>query len=122
MDQSNAVLNLPEITLRSTIYYKNKFFKSNLQLQTGFTVNYFTSFYANEFNPVVSEFFVQTNRQIGNFPMVDFFVNGRIRQTRIFFKAEHFNSTMTGNTFYTTPTSPYRDFVIRFGIAWNFFQ
>lgn len=122
VDQSNAVLNLPEITLRSTIYYKNKFFKSNLQLQTGFTVNYFTSFYANEFNPVVSEFFVQTNRQIGNFPMVDFFVNGRIRQTRIFFKAEHFNSTMTGNTFYTTPTSPYRDFVIRFGIAWNFFQ
>lgn len=122
VDQSNAVLNLPEITLRSTIYYKNKFFKSNLQLQTGFTVNYFTSFYANEFNPVVSEFFVQTNRQIGNFPLVDFFVNGRIRQTRIFFKAEHFNSTMTGNTFYTTPTSPYRDFVIRFGIAWNFFQ
>ncbi len=122
VDQSNAVLNLPEITLRSTIYYKNKFFKSNLQLQTGFTVNYFTSFYANEFNPVVSEFFVQTNRQIGNFPMVDFFVNGRIRQTRIFFKAEHFNSTMTGNTFYTTPTLPYRDFVIRFGIAWNFFQ
>lgn len=122
VDQSDAVLNLPEVTLRSTIYYKNKFFKSNLQLQTGFTINYFTSFYANEFNPVVSEFFVQNQTQIGNFPLIDFFVNGRIRQTRIFFKAEHFNSSMTGNSFYTTPTLPYRDFVIRFGIAWNFFQ
>jgi hypothetical protein len=122
VDQSDAVLNLPEVTMRSTIYYKNKFFKSNLQLQTGFTINYFTSFYANEFNPVVSEFFVQNQTQIGNFPLIDFFVNGRIRQTRIFFKAEHFNSSMTGNSFYTTPTLPYRDFVIRFGIAWNFFQ
>lgn len=122
VDQKDAILNLPEITLRSTIYYKNKFFKKNLQLQTGFTINYFTSYYANEFNPIVSEFFVQTNQQIGNFPLVDFFVNGRIRQTRIFFKAEHFNSAMTGNNFYTTPTLPYRDFIIRFGIAWNFFQ
>lgn len=122
VDQKDPILNLPEITLRSSIYFKNKFFKNNLQLQTGFTINYFTSHYANDFNPITSEFFVQTNRQIGNFPLIDFFVNGRIRQTRIFFKAEHFNSAMTGNNFYATPNSPYRDFVIRFGIAWNFFQ
>lgn len=122
VDQNNPILNLPKVTLRSTIYYKNKFFNKNLQLQTGFNINYFSTHYANEFNPVLSEFFVQTNKQIGNFPLIDFFVNGRIRQTRIFFKAEHFNSAMTGNNFYTTPNSPYRDFVIRFGIAWNFFQ
>jgi hypothetical protein len=71
---------------------------------------------------VLGEFFVQNEKEIGGFPMLDFFVNARIRQTRIFFKAEHFNSSFTGNNFYAAPEYPYRDFLIRFGLVWNFFK
>ena len=39
-----------------------------------------------------------------------------------YLKAEHFNSSFTGNTFYAAPDYPYRDFVIRFGLVWNFFS
>ena len=91
-------------------------------MQTGFVFNYFTEFYANDYNPVLGEFFVQQQKKIGDFPMVDFFINARIRQTRIFLKAEHFNSSFTGNNFYATPSHPYRDFIVRFGLVWNFFQ
>ena len=122
VDQNDPILNLPEFTGRTTIYYGNKFFKKNLQVQTGFIINYFTKYNADDFNPILSEFFVQTNKQIGDFPTVDFFVNGRIRQTRIFIKAEHFNSSFTGNSFYSTPNMPYRDFIVRFGLVWNLFQ
>lgn len=122
VDQNDAILNLPEFTGRTTIYYNNKFFKKNLQVQTGIIINYFTKYYADDFNPIISEFFVQNNKQIGDFPTVDFFINGRIRQTRIFIKAEHFNSSFTGNTFYSTPNMPYRDFIVRFGLVWNLFQ
>ena len=65
---------------------------------------------------------MQNQKKIGDFPMIDFFVNARIRQTRIFFKLEHLNSRMTGNNFYTAPDYPYRDFMIRFGLVWIFFQ
>lgn len=122
VDQNDPILNLPEFIGRTTIYYGNKFFKKNLQVQTGFIINYFTKYNADDFNPILSEFFVQTDRKIGDFPTVDFFVNGRIRQTRIFIKAEHFNSSFTGNTFYSTPNMPYRDFIVRFGLVWNLFQ
>ncbi|MGE4347034.1 MAG: putative porin, partial [Flavobacteriaceae bacterium] len=27
-----------------------------------------------------------------------------------------------GYNFYATPNQPYRDFIIRFGILWNFFS
>jgi hypothetical protein len=122
VDQKDAVLNVPKIVTRNSLYFTNYFFKKALYLQTGFTVNYFTKFYVNDYNPVLAESFVQSDKKVGAFPMVDFFVNARIRQTRIFLKAEHFNSKMSGNTFYTAPNYPYRDFMIRFGLVWNFFQ
>lgn len=120
--QKEAILNVPDITLRSTIYFSDTVFKNAMFLQTGITINYFTEYFANDYNPILGEFFVQNEKQIGNFPMLDFFVNARVRQTRIFLKAEHFNSSFTGNTFYSAPNTPYRDFMIRFGLVWNFFQ
>ncbi|MBF0695318.1 MAG: putative porin [Flavobacterium sp.] len=121
-EQPDPILNVPKFVTRNTIYYSNHFFKRALFLQTGVTFNYFTKYYANAHNPVVGEFFVQNSEQIGNFPMLDFFINARVRQTRIFFKAEHFNSPFTGNKFYSAPDQPYRDFLIRFGLVWNFFK
>ena len=122
VDQQANILNVPKIVTRNTLYFSDHFFKRALYLQTGVTLNYFTEYYANDYNPLLGEFFVQEDKKIGNFPLLDFFVNARIKQTRIFFKAEHFNSSFTGNNFYAAPNSPYRDFLIRFGLVWNFFQ
>lgn len=122
VDQPDKILNVPELTARNTIYYSNYFFKRNLYVQTGIIANYFTKYYADDYNPIVGEFFTQTNKEIGDFPLLDFFINARIRQTRIFLKAEHFNSGFTGNTFYSAPNTPYHDFMIRFGVVWTFFQ
>lgn len=122
VDQQVAILNVPQIVTRNSFYYSNYMFKKALYLQTGFICNYFTNYLANEYNPVIGEFFVQNQKEIGSFPMLDFFVNARIQRTRIYFKAEHFNSSITGNSFYASPNNPYRDFMIRFGLVWNFFQ
>ncbi|AWA29763.1 hypothetical protein HYN48_06550 [Flavobacterium magnum] len=120
--QDDDVLNVPQFVTRNTLYYSDYFFKKAMFVQTGVTFSYFTKYFANDYNPVLGEFYVQQQKEIGNFPVVDFFVNARVRQTRIYLKAEHFNSAMTGNNFYSAPNYPYRDFVVRFGLVWNFFQ
>ena len=122
VDQKDNILNVPQVVLRNTFYYSNDLFKKAMFLQTGITFNYFTKFYANDYNPILGEFFVQNQMQIGAFPNFDIFANARIQRCRIFLKAEHFNSAMSGNTFYSAPNNPYRDFMIRFGLVWNFFQ
>lgn len=121
-DQPDNILNVPQIVTRNTLYYSDHVFKRAMYLQTGIILNYFTKYYANDYNPIVGEFFIQQQKEIGAFPTVDFFVNARVRQTRIYLKAEHFNSAWTGNDFYSAPNYPYRDFMIRFGLIWNFFQ
>jgi hypothetical protein len=122
VDQPDFILNVPKLVTRNTLYYSDYLFEKALYLQTGFTLNYFTRYFANDYNPVIGEFFIQNKKEIGNYPNLDFFVNGRIQRTRIYFKAEHFNSSFSGNNFYASPNVPYRDFMIRFGLVWNFFQ
>ena len=122
VDQSDNVVNAPQIVTRNTLYFTDFVFKKAMLLQTGVTFQYFSKYYANDYNPLLGEFYVQNETKIGGFPMFDFFVNARVKQTRIFLKAEHFNSAWTGYDFYSAPNYPYRDFMVRFGLVWNFFK
>ena len=120
--QSDNILNVPKLVTRNTLYFTDYLFKKALYLQTGFTFQSFTKYYSNEYNPLIGEFYIQDKTKIGNFPLVDFFINARIQRTRIYLKAEHFNSNLTGRNYFASPNQPYRDFIIRFGLVWNFFQ
>jgi len=122
VSQTNQVLNLPQLVTRNTLYYSSNVFKNAMFLQTGVTFKYFTAYNMDGYNPLLGEFYIQNNEELGAFPLLDFFINAKVRQTRIYLKAEHFNSSFTGNTFYAAPNYPYRDFVIRFGLVWNFFS
>ena len=122
VDQSDKILNVPQLVLRNTLYYSDYYFNKALYLQTGVIFNYFTKYYANDYNPILGEFFVQNQKEIGAYPNIDIFANARIQRTRIYLKAEHFNSSMTGNNYYSSPNNPYHDFIIRFGLVWNFFE
>jgi hypothetical protein len=122
VDQSNLILNVPEFVTRNTLYYSQNMFKKALYFQTGITFNYFTAYYGNEYNPVIGEFFVQNQKKIGDFTNFDFFFNARIQRTRVYLTLEHFNSSLSGYNYLSSPNNPYTDFIIRFGLVWNFFQ
>ena len=115
------VLNVPQIINRNTLYFSDHLFKNAMFLQIGITLNYFTEYNMNSYDPLLAEFYTQNETKIGAFPRLDFFINAKIRQTRIYLKAEHFNSSLTGYNYYSAPNYPYRDFTVRFGIVWNFF-
>lgn len=119
---SNAdVLNVPDFITRNTLYYSDEIFKKSLKFQTGVTLNYFTTYYMDGYDPLLAEFYTQNTTEIGAFPRLDFFINAKVRQTRIFFKLEHFNSSITGYDYFSAPNNPYRDLTIRFGLVWDFF-
>ena len=122
-------LNVPEWLIRNTIAYSSYLFNKALYIQTGFSFKFFTDYYADQYNPLIGEFVTQNNIKIGEYPLVDFFLNGKIQQTRVFLKIEnlsgkieHFLNENAKYDYYAAPYTPYRDFSIRFGLVWNFFQ
>ena len=118
----STVLHVPSFVTRNTVYFEDHWFQRALFLQTGFTLNYFTDYFMDGYDPVLAEFYVQNQEKFEGFPTVDFFFNGKIKQARIFFKLEHVNSLLMGNDNFSAPLYPYRDFGVRFGLVWNFFM
>ncbi|MGY5354865.1 putative porin [Wenyingzhuangia sp. IMCC45467] len=121
--RGSDVFRIPEFVTRNTLYYQNYFFKGDpLLAQIGITFKYFTKYYANEFNPVLNEFYIQNDTKIGDYPTFDVFVNGEVRRTRIYFKVENVTAALTGRNYFVTPNNPARDLSIRLGIVWNFWN
>ena len=115
------ILNVPKYVARSSFYFSETLFKKkSLFLQTGFTLYYFSKYYANDYNPVVGDFVVQNSKMIGNHPVVDFFANGLIRQTRLFGKISNVFGLWSEKRYFSAPRYPARDFTITFGLVWNF--
>lgn len=122
VNQSNDVLNVPQLVTRNTLYFSTDIFRKAMRLQTGVAFKYFTKYNMDAYNPLLGEFYIQNTEKLGGYPLLDFFINAKVQQTRIFLKAEHFNSSFSKKNYYSAPNYPYRDFVIRFGLVWNFFS
>ena len=118
----NNPLNLPDLILRSTLSFISPVFDKAMILNTGLTATYHSEYYGDFYNPLIGGFSNQNEFLIGGYPRIDLFINAKVQQTRLYFKAEHLNSSLTGYKYFASPFYPYRDFVIRFGIVWNFFK
>lgn len=122
-------LNVPKWLARSTLMLTSSMFNAALFFQSGATFVFFTDYYADQYNPLIAEFVTQNNTKIGEYPRVDFFFNAKIQSSRLFIKLENVNSTLehliypdAPYDYYAAPFTPYRDFSIRIGLIWNFFE
>lgn len=123
VSQDENVVNLPQFITRNSLYYSDYWFNRALFLQTGFTFQYFTKYYADGYMPIVGDFYTQNYTKIGNYPVVDFFFNAKIRTARVFLKVENLNQLlMKQNKHFSAPNYPYRDMTLRIGLIWNFFS
>jgi hypothetical protein len=122
--QGNAILSLPTYVARGSLYFSDHYYKRHLFVQAGISAKYFEAFYANAYNPVMAEFYQQRSQKIGGYPLLDVFVNFKIKRFRFFFKLEHVNALWEykNPTYYAAPLHPYRDFAMRLGLRWIFFN
>ena len=113
-------IRVPMFLGRGMIYYQNDLFKKKLRLQIGVETSYATSYFGNAYNPALSAFHIQNDKQIGNYPFIDVFLNIRVKKLRAFFKVEHVNAGWLGYTYYQAPHYPANDLAWKFGVNWAF--
>jgi len=118
------LLPLPDFVGRATLYYQDKIFKKNAELQAGLNVYYFSDFKSREFFPVLNEFKLQSegeNFKMGNFPMIDVFIHFKVKRMLIILEGQHVNGSLTGYDYYSAPRMPYTNFHLNVGILWYIF-
>ena len=120
------VLSLPALAVSSSNYIEHVFnFKSTegkLKTIIGFDLFYNTSYYANAYMPSMAIFYQQQEKQLGNYPYVDVFLNVRLKRVRFFMNYEHINSGWLEKNFFTTLHYPMDQRYLKIGISWTFYD
>lgn len=120
------VLPLPTFNIYTNLYLKFRI-AHVLNTELGVDARYFTSYYAPDYSPALGLFTVQGNGtdqrvKVGNYPILNAYVNFRLKSARFYVQYSHFNSGSGNKRYFLTPHYPIDPAVIRFGISWTFFN
>jgi hypothetical protein len=120
-----APIKVPLLYTRSRIAFEGNFYK-NLNLSTGLEIRYFTPYKADNYSPLVGQFFPQDSLRISNRPDVNAFLHFRIKTFTGYIRAENLNTISFKNGFgfknnnFAASHYPTPGLMIRFGIQWWF--
>lgn len=118
-------VNIPFLLTRNRIAFEGNF-ATNLFLSTGIEIRYNTGYKADNYSPVLGQYFVQNTNTIVNRPDIHAFVHFRIKSFKGFFRVENLNTLNVKNGFsfnklnFMTNQNPGTGLWLRFGLWWNF--
>ncbi|MDR1792127.1 MAG: putative porin [Bacteroidales bacterium] len=118
----NEIIRIPYFAGRQIVYYGFHLFKKALYLQFGFDFTYNTDYYANAYNPVLQQFYLQNDKKIGNYGYLDFYLQAKIGRFTAKAKMTHLWGGLFGKHYFLIPHYPAHDIGFSVGIEWRFYD
>lgn len=111
----------PSLVTRSSIYYENRLFKKALWFSLGVDVRYRFRNNAPYYDPFLGVFYpaFATNK---SYPILDVFLNVKIKTVRIFLKIDNLSSALGGKGYFSAYQYPAADLSFRAGVRWRFYE
>ncbi|MBA7530266.1 hypothetical protein ES705_22469 [subsurface metagenome] len=117
---------LPLISVYNSTYFEHDFYfkltRGHLLIQLGFDVYYNTPYNAMAYMPSTGQFYIQDQKELGNYPYIVAFLNFKLKRTRFFFMFDHVNSGFTGNNYFSVLHYPLNQRTFKFGLSWTFYD
>jgi hypothetical protein len=114
---------IPELVANSRIYFDSPMFRENLYIQIGLEGRYRSDNFADNYNPAMQQFFLQNEFNVYAYPVIDLFINARIKRTRILFRFNHLNiNSMSEPGYFLTPYFTGLKRVMDVGVSWPLFD
>jgi len=118
------VIRLPQLAIYHSTYYNLDFFlgKYSIEAQAGYDLNFISGYDALGYNPAVGQFY-QSNSGIptGDYPVINAFLNMRIKDVLLFFRYENlFNQFSKNKYYFILDRYPMNTSAFRFGVSWRF--
>ncbi len=116
---NHDVIRLPALSMFSNMYLL--FRVATLKVQFGVDCNYMTSYKAQAYQPATMTFYNQDEIRVGNYPMMDAYLNMKLSKVRFYVLCSHFNQGLFGGSNYFSaahyPLNPRR---FMFGVSIDF--
>lgn len=113
---------VPNLFANAQLYYENTLFKGNLPAQVGIDFHWHSAYYAYQYQPVLRQFHTQQDVQVGNYPLIEAFINAHINRVMIFAKGTNLLQNFVAGGYYLTPRYMAQPRQFEFGLIWRFFD
>ncbi len=122
IENSENAIQVPDVFVNNQVSYSNIWFKGNLDFQVGVDVHWKSAYYAPAYDPVIQQFYVQQDFSAPSFPLLDIFLNAKIKHARIFVKYNNILKMFSDYAAIPTPFYPGIKNIVDFGFDWSFYD
>jgi len=122
LSSDNSVLPLPTLAAYSNVYLHTKAAKV-LTVQLGVDASYFTEYDAPYYEPATQQFQLQPENmkmKVGNYPLVNGYVNFHLKQTRFFIMMYNMGSMFIEPNYFSLANYALNPSHIKFGLSVKF--
>jgi len=117
----DTYIHLPEWSAFISGYFQFTLSKV-LLTQIGSDVRYNTKYYADAYSPATGLFYLQNEKQYGDYPYIDIYASLRLKRTRVFFKYMNVGTHFLDGEYMTSPHYPMNRATFRLGVSWAFYD
>lgn len=111
----------PMLVTKHSIYYERRVFKKALWFSIGFDLRYNYQYNAPYYDPLLAGFYPAFTTT-KSFPVLDWFLNLKIKTVRVFVKVDNISSSFGPKGYYSLYGYPAADVSFRVGVKWRFFE
>ena len=121
LSSRQEVLPLPTLAAYGNLYVKTLFSKV-MHAQIGIDCRYFTSYFIPAYNPALGQYYLQTEKKVGDYPYMNVYANMHLKRARFFIMYTHGSRLFADPNYFTTLHYPQNPSQIKAGISWNFYD
>jgi hypothetical protein len=107
---------------RMKFSFSQHLFNHAAVLHPGFSIYYFTEYYADAYMPALRSFYLQHDKKVGNYPYLDVYLGLKVKRANIYLQYTNILGLTGDYRYFTTPHYPMRDARLNFGVNWRFYE
>ena len=117
LSSDKNILPLPQLSAYTNAYIDFKY-AGILDIQMGVDAHYYSSYYAPYYEPATQQFQNQDIKKVGNYPIVNAYVNFKLKQARFFISGYNLGSLfITPTEYFSLLHYPLNPMIIKTGIS-----
>ena len=120
-NSEEQLIRMPKLTNNTKIGYEFIYAKK-LHINTGIEIYYRSAYKADNYMPLVRQFYLQDKQMVWGTPVADVFADLKINKVRLFLKFAHVNQGFPTNGYYVSSTYPGIRRTFFLGVNWPLFD
>ncbi len=120
-EEAANAFRFPSLFANSNISYTRFLFNNKLWVSAGIDMHYRNSYFADSYDPVTQQFYIQDDFEIPGYFLADVYLNAKISTVKIFLKMTYVNQGQNDG-YFATPFYIGQPQVLDLGVSWMFYD